>query len=129
MNSDQFDRGLEQIKKAFVAFAEARKDLTIGEFEDVIRADLRLLGGRDFVASIAKALTAASGDAAMPISTEQRDFDKANAIFQAAGLPNLVPIIANAIAAERERCAQIAEAIDSGRGNEKEIAHAIRQQE
>lgn len=31
-----------------------------------------------------------------------------------------------AIAAERERCAQIAEAIDSGRGNEKEIAKAIR---
>lgn len=30
---------------------------------------------------------------------------------------------------ERERCAQIAEAIDSGRGNEKEIAHAIRNPE
>ncbi len=30
--------------------------------------------------------------------------------------------------AERERCARIAEAIDSGRGNEKEIARAIRNQ-
>jgi hypothetical protein len=33
------------------------------------------------------------------------------------------PVIA---AAERERCAEIAESIDSGRGNEKEIANAIR---
>lgn len=31
-----------------------------------------------------------------------------------------------AVAAERERCAKIAEAIDSGRGNEKQIAKAIR---
>jgi hypothetical protein len=30
--------------------------------------------------------------------------------------------------AERERCAQIALAIDSKRGNEKEIARAIREQ-
>lgn len=36
-----------------------------------------------------------------------------------------VKIIA-AVALERERCAQIAEAIDSGRGNEKQIARAIR---
>ena len=34
--------------------------------------------------------------------------------------------IALAIATERERCAKIAEAIDSNRGNEKEIAKAIR---
>jgi hypothetical protein len=34
--------------------------------------------------------------------------------------------IAKAIAKERERCASIALAIDSGRGNEKEIARAIR---
>lgn len=34
--------------------------------------------------------------------------------------------IDEAVAVERERCAQIAEAIDSGRGNEKEIARAIR---
>jgi hypothetical protein len=31
------------------------------------------------------------------------------------------------LSAERERCAQIALAIDSGRGNEKEIARAIRE--
>lgn len=36
--------------------------------------------------------------------------------------------LARAVAAERERCARIAEAIDSGRGNEKEIARAIRAQ-
>lgn len=35
-------------------------------------------------------------------------------------------VVAEAIAAERERCGQIAEAVDSGRGNEKEIARAIR---
>ena len=34
--------------------------------------------------------------------------------------------IAKAVAHERERCAKIAEAIDSGRGNESEIASAIR---
>lgn len=34
--------------------------------------------------------------------------------------------IAGIVAEERERCAKIAEAIDSGRGNEKEIARAIR---
>jgi hypothetical protein len=32
----------------------------------------------------------------------------------------------DAVFGERERCAKIAEAIDSGRGNEKEIAAAIR---
>lgn len=37
--------------------------------------------------------------------------------------------IAEAIAAERDRCANIALAIDSGRGNEKEIARAIREGE
>lgn len=37
-----------------------------------------------------------------------------------------VNMVANAIAGERERCASIALAIDSGRGNEKEIAAAIR---
>jgi hypothetical protein len=31
-----------------------------------------------------------------------------------------------AVAYERERCAEIALAIDSGRGNEKEISRAIR---
>lgn len=35
-------------------------------------------------------------------------------------------LIVNAVAKERDRCANIAEAIDSGRGNEKEIAKAIR---
>ena len=35
--------------------------------------------------------------------------------------------IALALATERERCTNIAEAIDSGRGNEKEIAKAIRE--
>ncbi len=34
--------------------------------------------------------------------------------------------IAGAVARERERCARIALAFDSGRGNEKEIARAIR---
>lgn len=34
--------------------------------------------------------------------------------------------IAEAIEAEREACAEIALSIDSGRGNEKEIAAAIR---
>lgn len=37
-----------------------------------------------------------------------------------------VELLALAIEAERERCAQIALAIDSNRGNEKEIAAAIR---
>lgn len=36
--------------------------------------------------------------------------------------------IAEAVAVERERCVQIALAIDSKRGNEKEIARAIRAQ-
>lgn len=35
-------------------------------------------------------------------------------------------LILLAVLDERERCARIAEAIDSGRGNEKEIARAIR---
>ncbi len=34
--------------------------------------------------------------------------------------------VAEALRAEREACAKIALAIDSGRGNEKEIATAIR---
>lgn len=34
--------------------------------------------------------------------------------------------IARAVSRERERCAKIAEAIDSGRGNEKQIVHEIR---
>lgn len=34
--------------------------------------------------------------------------------------------IASAVAAEREACASIALAIDSGRGNEKQIARVIR---
>ena len=36
------------------------------------------------------------------------------------------PTDAGRVAAEREACAELAEAIDSGRGNEKEIARAIR---
>ena len=39
-----------------------------------------------------------------------------------------VKLVAAAIKEERERCAHIALAIDSKRGNEKEIARAIRAQ-
>ena len=35
-------------------------------------------------------------------------------------------VLTEAIQAEREACAQVAEAIDSGRGNEAEIAIGIR---
>lgn len=39
----------------------------------------------------------------------------------------LIPNIVGLLKAEREACAQIAEAIDSKRGNEAEIARAIRE--
>lgn len=42
---------------------------------------------------------------------------------------DLAGLIDAALAAERERCAHIALAIDSKRGNEKEIAKAIRAQQ
>lgn len=61
----------------------------------------------------------------MPTILYEKDYIAAEATVIGAmtGIRNYV---AQAIAAERERCAQIALAIDSGRGNEKEIAAAIR---
>lgn len=43
-------------------------------------------------------------------------------------IENLALLFAKVRAEERERCAHIALAIDSKRGNEKEIARAIRNQ-
>jgi hypothetical protein len=61
----------------------------------------------------------------MPISIFDTDYVAAQFLLNTTG-DGLRDQIAEAIAAERERCAKIAEAIDSGRGNEKEIAKAIR---
>ncbi len=61
------------------------------------------------------------------MTPEQRVID----LFGSDGISGLqrrrvMASFANAIGEEREACADIALAIDSGRGNEKEIACAIR---
>lgn len=52
--------------------------------------------------------------------------DKAPNANQFIARSSAIGAVRHAVEEERERCAQIALAIDSGRGNEKEIAHAIR---
>jgi hypothetical protein len=61
----------------------------------------------------------------MPLVSFSSDFEDAANAIAPYGLV-FRDLIVNAIAKERERCANIAESIDSGRGNEKEIARAIR---
>lgn len=61
----------------------------------------------------------------MPTAIHDTDQQKAHDIMAPIG-QMLFEQIAKAVADERERCAKIAEAIDSGRGNEKQIAQAIR---
>lgn len=61
----------------------------------------------------------------MPTVSFASDFEDAARAIEPYGLI-FRDLIVNAVAKERERCASIALAIDSGRGNEKEIAKAIR---
>jgi hypothetical protein len=61
----------------------------------------------------------------MPVAIFDEDFQKADAILGSVGLDGLRQSIANAVAAERNRCAEIARAMDSKRGNENLIAEAI----
>lgn len=61
----------------------------------------------------------------MPLVSFDTDYETAAHAVAPYGLI-FRDLIVNAVAKERERCASIALAIDSGRGNEKEIAKAIR---
>ena len=61
----------------------------------------------------------------MPLVSFDTDFrEAADAVAPYGSV--FMNLIVSAVAKERERCACIAEAIDSGRGNESEIARAIR---
>lgn len=62
----------------------------------------------------------------MPVSIFPSDYAEAEKIVSRS-TQSTIDQVAHAIAKERERCALIAEAIDSNRGNEKRIAAAIRE--
>ncbi len=61
----------------------------------------------------------------MAIAIFDEDLTAANNIIQTLTLGGTRDAIAMAIASERHRCYEIAMAIDSGRGNERQIANAI----
>lgn len=58
--NDQVTESVEQIKEAFRLFGQARRHLTIFEFQDAIANRLTELGSQGFVASIGAAIVAAS---------------------------------------------------------------------
>lgn len=61
----------------------------------------------------------------MATSMFDTDFKAADALLGSCGLLGLRDAIARAIASERQRCFEIASALDSRRGNEEMIANAI----
>ena len=56
----QQERAFERLKDAFADFIEIRKNLTIWEFEVMVRMHLQTLGGEGFVASMGEAISAAA---------------------------------------------------------------------
>lgn len=65
------------------------------------------------------------GEAVMATAIFDEDLIAADNIIQQLTLGGTRDAIAMAIASERQRCYEIAMAIDSGRGNERQIAAAI----
>lgn len=60
--NDQVSAAVANIKEAFRLFGEARRHLTIWEFQDSIGKRLTELGSQGFVASIGAAIVAAASD-------------------------------------------------------------------
>lgn len=54
------EKAADHIKSAFRSFAEARRHLTIWEFQDHIAKNISELGGHGFIASMGEAITAAT---------------------------------------------------------------------
>lgn len=59
---EQVSEATANIKEAFRRFTEARRHLTIWEFQDFIAKHLNDLGSQGFVASIGEAIVAAAAD-------------------------------------------------------------------
>jgi hypothetical protein len=53
---------LSHLKTGFSHFAEARRHLTLGEFERAVTDHLESLGGQGFVASIGSAILAGTAE-------------------------------------------------------------------
>lgn len=87
------------------------------------RADYEAVFGKN---ALPKATGGELGEMKDPETADWAD-KKAQGISRLP-IPDRPRYIAQALREERDRCAEIALAIDSGRGNEKEIAHAIRKE-
>lgn len=60
MRTEKQVQAIDNVKAAFASFVEARRWLTIGEFEDTVATHMKELGGRGFVVSVGGAIVAAA---------------------------------------------------------------------
>lgn len=94
--------------------------------EGLKKARELLADAADCIIDASALLAESTGNADHAATTEQLRYNYQHHIVQIDAVIAGSGTGSDPVMAERERCAQIAEAIDSGRGNEKEIARAIR---